>query len=103
MSDPDEVIERVRALIPTTALSRVEFLEVSAQRLEGEAAPAQQTFPVAIELGYQLIGDEFVAYRFRVSVDRPDLGVAPVLLGLLVLKAARRAAMAQTEPTAPAV
>lgn len=70
-----EIIDRVRGLIPSTALTRIEFLEISAQRHDGQPPSPDQQFPVTIEFGYQLNGD-YLAYRFRVSVDRPDLSCA---------------------------
>jgi preprotein translocase subunit SecB len=67
--------ELVRSLLTTVRLRHLVFLSVDAERLEHEPVDPEVSFPVGINMGYQ-IHEQLIACRFEVSIQRPDLNAS---------------------------
>jgi preprotein translocase subunit SecB len=72
VSEAGTLVDVVRALLPSVELRSVHFDELHAARVEGAASQEGERAPVTIQMELHTAPD-FVAYRFRVGVERSDV------------------------------
>jgi hypothetical protein len=72
MTEVANVVETVRSLLPSVELRGVHFDELHAARVDGAISAEGERAPVTIQMELH-VGHDFVAYRFRVGVERSDV------------------------------
>lgn len=78
-TDLHEALDQVKAMLPDTSLMAINFVELQMMRKNTPPTGGGETFPAAIEVGYQVVGATMV-YRVGMTVDRPDIFARVVVL-----------------------